>query len=297
MTEGELKLLGRWSSPFVIRVKMMLEQKGLSYVYIEQDLLNKSELLLKHNPIYKKVPVLIHGDRDICESLVILQYIDENWSKTGPMFPVDPYERAIARFWAAYIDDKLLSSFIVIMKAATEEEKAGKIADAHAALAIRIRCCATPRVAHYEPSDFDRTVHFLRAYQSRLHARGSLVHWILIKRPEYRATRCVARQRISISALELLEGAFMKCAAGKDFFGGDVIGYLDVTLGACLAWIKAVERISGAKLLDETKVPLLMEWVKRFLATDCAKNTLPDVERVEKYGRDLQVTRWNVGFG
>ncbi|KAJ4777303.1 Glutathione S-transferase [Rhynchospora pubera] len=230
MTEGELKLLGRWSSPFVIRVKMMLEQKGLNYEYIEQDLLNKSELLLKHNPIYKKVPVLIHGDRDICESLVILQYIDENWSKTGPMLPVDPYERAIARFWAAYIDDKLLSSFIVIMKAATEEEKAGKIADAHA-------------------------------------------------------------------ALELLEGAFMKCAAGKDFFGGDVIGYLDVTLGACLAWIKAVERISGAKLLDETKVPLLMEWVKRFLATDCAKNTLPDVERVEKYGRDLQVARWNVGFG
>ncbi|KAJ4777305.1 Glutathione S-transferase family protein [Rhynchospora pubera] len=228
MVQGEIKLLGTWPSPSVIRVKMILDQKGLSYEYIEQDILNKSELLLKHNPIYKKVPVLIHGDRDICESLVILQYIDDNWPKTGPrVLPVDPYERAIARFWAGYIDDKLLSSFVGILKSTTEEAKAEKIADTHA-------------------------------------------------------------------ALELLEGAFKKCSAGKDFFGGDIIGYLDVTLGSCLAWIKATERISGAKLLDETKVPLLMEWVKRFLATDCAKNTLPDVVRVEQYGRELQVTRWNV---
>ncbi|KAJ3690386.1 hypothetical protein LUZ61_019565 [Rhynchospora tenuis] len=228
MVEGEIKLLGTWPSPFAIRVKMVLEQKGLSYEYLEDDLLNKSELLLKHNPIYKKVPVLIHGDRAICESLVILQYIDENWSKTGlPVLPVDPYERAIARFWATYVDDKLVTSFIGILKATTEEAKAQKIADTH-------------------------------------------------------------------TALELLEGAFKKCSAGKDFFGGDSIGYIDVTLGSCLAWIKAAERISGAKLLDETKVPLLMEWVNRFLATDCAKRTLPDVERVEKYGRNLQVTTWNV---
>ncbi|KAJ4817284.1 F-box family protein [Rhynchospora pubera] len=74
-------------------------------------------------------------------------------------------------------------------------------------VAIRIRCCATRGVAHYEPSDLDRTVHFLRAYQSRLHARSSLVHWILIKRPAYRATQRVARQRISISlrSMELLK--------------------------------------------------------------------------------------------
>ena len=78
MAECELKLLGAWFSTPTIRVRMMLEQKGLSYEYLEQDLMNKSELLLKHNPIHKKVPVLIHNDRSICESLVILEYIDEN---------------------------------------------------------------------------------------------------------------------------------------------------------------------------------------------------------------------------
>jgi len=228
MAEGDLKLLGFFTSPFAIRVRMVLEQKGLSYDYLEEDLTNKSELLLKHNPIYKKVPVLIHGDRSICESLVILQYIDENWSGSGPpLLPADPYERAIARFWAAYIDEKFVESFWGILKAGREETKAEKIAD-------------------------------------------------------------------SISVLKQLEEVFKKCSAGtgKGFFGGDTIGFIDVTLGSQLAWMKAIEKISGAKLLDETKIPLLMEWVNRFLDIDFVKSILPNVERVAEVGRVFQATIW-----
>ncbi|KAJ9694836.1 hypothetical protein PVL29_010353 [Vitis rotundifolia] len=90
----EVKLIGMWVSSFSRR-----------YEYIEVDLTNKSPLLLKSNPVHKKVPVLLHNGKPIAESLVILEYIDETW-KANPILPQHPYDRAMARFWAKYIDEK-----------------------------------------------------------------------------------------------------------------------------------------------------------------------------------------------
>jgi glutathione S-transferase len=104
----DLKLIGVWASPFVIRVKLALSFKGLSFENVEEDLTNKSELLLSSNPVHKKVPVLLHNGKPICESMVIVQYIDEAFTGTGAsLLSSDPHERAISRFWAAYIDDKV----------------------------------------------------------------------------------------------------------------------------------------------------------------------------------------------
>ncbi|KAK8613636.1 hypothetical protein V6N13_101393 [Hibiscus sabdariffa] len=65
----------------------------------------KSELLLRSNPVHKRVFVLIHGDHNpFCESLVIIRYIDETWSSGPSTLPSDPKERAVPRFWAAYLD-------------------------------------------------------------------------------------------------------------------------------------------------------------------------------------------------
>ncbi|CAN6288975.1 unnamed protein product [Urochloa humidicola] len=124
--EDELKLLGMWASPFVLRVRLALRFKGLRYDYVEEEIFaNKSELLLKSNPVHKKVPVLIHNGKPICESMIIVQYIDEVYGSTGPsLLPTDPYDRAVVRFWAAYIDDKVFRAFMIMIMGKTEEEKA-----------------------------------------------------------------------------------------------------------------------------------------------------------------------------
>jgi glutathione S-transferase len=123
--DEELKLLGMWASPFVLRVQLALSLKGLSYEYVEVDISNKSELLLHSNPVHNKVPVLIHNGNPVCESQLILQYIDEAFAATGPcLLPADPYERAVARFWAAYIDDKVLASWMQASRGKTEEDRA-----------------------------------------------------------------------------------------------------------------------------------------------------------------------------
>ncbi|CAL4923481.1 unnamed protein product [Urochloa decumbens] len=122
---GDLKLLGVWDSPYVNRVQIVLNLKGLSYEYVEEDLLSKSERLLRSNPVHKKVPVLIHNGKPIAESQVIVQYLDEAFAGTGPsVLPADPYERATARFWAAFVDDKVGSPWHTILFAPEAEKKA-----------------------------------------------------------------------------------------------------------------------------------------------------------------------------
>uniref|UniRef100_A0A0E0M0G8 Glutathione S-transferase n=1 Tax=Oryza punctata TaxID=4537 RepID=A0A0E0M0G8_ORYPU len=109
----EVVLLDFWVSPFGQRCRIALAEKGVEYEYSEQRLAGeKSDLLLRSNPVHKKIPVLLHAGRPVCESLIILEYIDETWpesEKKSPrrLLPDDPYARARARFWADYVDKKL----------------------------------------------------------------------------------------------------------------------------------------------------------------------------------------------
>ncbi|KAF9661909.1 hypothetical protein SADUNF_Sadunf19G0117900 [Salix dunnii] len=104
--EDRVILLDFWSSSWAMRVKVALAEKGIEYESIEQNLIDKSPLLLEMNPVHKMIPVLIHNGKPICESLNIVQYIDEVWKEKSPLLPSDSYQRSQARFWADYIDKK-----------------------------------------------------------------------------------------------------------------------------------------------------------------------------------------------
>ncbi|XP_052169236.1 uncharacterized protein LOC127785946 [Oryza glaberrima] len=219
----ELKLLGMWASPYVSRAKLALQLKGVSYEYIEEDLGNKSDLFLRSNPVHKTVPVLIHNGNPICESSIIVQYIDESFpSSAASLLPADPYDRTVARFWAAYIDDKLAAPWRMVYRVKTEEE------------------------------------------------RDELM-------------------KQTLAAVDVLEGGLKECSKGKGcFFGGDSVGYVDVVLGGLVSWVHASDKLSGAKLFDAAKAPLLAAWLGRFGELDAAKAVLQDVDKVVEYTKKFQ---------
>ncbi|KAI3782668.1 hypothetical protein L2E82_12721 [Cichorium intybus] len=119
----EVKLYAVAGSPFVCRAKIALNIKGIKYENLEQDLRNKSAELIKYNPVHKKVPVLVHNGNAISESLVIVEYIDDVW-KGVPILPQDPYEKAVARFWAKFIDDKCIPAIFKAFPQGNEQTDA-----------------------------------------------------------------------------------------------------------------------------------------------------------------------------
>lgn len=120
-----VQLLCVWVSLYSLRAELALAFKGVEYEKVPQDLRNKSKLLLESNPVYQKIPVLIHNGKPIVESSIIVQYIDEAWpaAEGNNLLPSDPYGKAMARFWGDYVDKKLLEGLFGIFRKKGEELK------------------------------------------------------------------------------------------------------------------------------------------------------------------------------
>ncbi|KAJ8751583.1 hypothetical protein K2173_016830 [Erythroxylum novogranatense] len=200
-----VKLLGAWASAFSQRIELALKLKGIEYEYVEEDLSNKSPfpLLLEYNPVHKKIPVLVHRGKPIAESLVILEYIEDTWSN-NPVLPKDPYDRAIARFWAKFVDETILQLVIKARDTPDEEEKKKIFAE-------------------------------------------------------------VGEQ------LKVLD----KELQGKEFFGGETIGYLDIVVFFIAYWFQVGQEVIGVAIVTEEKLPNLWKWTGKLLNIDLVKASLP----------------------
>ncbi|KAI7749363.1 hypothetical protein M8C21_000713 [Ambrosia artemisiifolia] len=127
MAVSDVILLDFWVSVFGLRVRIALAEKGINYEYREENLDNKSPLLLEMNPVHKKIPVLIHNTKPVCESNIIVQYIDETWHHKSPsLLPSDPYLRAQARFWADFVDKKVHEAEKKICMTKGEDQEVAK---------------------------------------------------------------------------------------------------------------------------------------------------------------------------
>ncbi|KAL8947838.1 MAG: hypothetical protein Q9222_005923 [Ikaeria aurantiellina] len=100
--EHELKLYGSCFCPFVQRVWISLQYKGLDYQYIEIDPYKKPDALTAINP-RGLIPALQHGEWGCYESTVLMEYL-EDIDAGRPLFPPgNPKLKAQCRLWSDHV--------------------------------------------------------------------------------------------------------------------------------------------------------------------------------------------------
>ena len=92
-----------------VKVRLVLAEKELAWEARNLDLRAGDQ----HKPEYLKlnpngvVPTLVHGDRVLSKSSVIMLYLDEAFPQRA-LQPSDPWQRAQMRLWMKRVDEALM---------------------------------------------------------------------------------------------------------------------------------------------------------------------------------------------
>ena len=92
-----LKVHGVHGSPFVRKVLITLELKGLEYEMVTQMPFTGDEDYKKLNPL-GKIPTLVDGDLTLGDSKVICRYLESAYPDV-PFYPADLAEKAMADWY------------------------------------------------------------------------------------------------------------------------------------------------------------------------------------------------------
>jgi len=101
-----MKILGIPLSPFVRKVAVVLNIKGIDYE-VEPILPGSDDPAFRAVSPLGKIPVLIDEELSIPDSSVICEYLEEAYPEI-PVLPREPAHRARARFLEEYGDTKLV---------------------------------------------------------------------------------------------------------------------------------------------------------------------------------------------
>ncbi len=94
------------ASPFVSKVLVLLEEKGLAYESRNLIPTPKTSALLAMNPL-GKIPILEHGTLMLPDSSAICSYL-ERLHPEPSLFPKDAREHGLALWYEEYADTKLI---------------------------------------------------------------------------------------------------------------------------------------------------------------------------------------------
>ncbi|KAA0071707.1 glutathione S-transferase family protein [Rhodanobacter sp. T12-5] len=107
---AQLKIIGNYISPYVRKVLVCLELKGLEYEIDPIVPFTGNDQFTRLSPL-RRVPVLIDGGFVLNDSSVICQYLEDR-HPTPALYPADIADRAHARWLEEYADTRLADGLI-----------------------------------------------------------------------------------------------------------------------------------------------------------------------------------------
>ena len=106
MTSGSIRLYSYWRSSAAYRVRIALNLKGMPFetvpVHLVRDGGEQHKPPLSDLNPQELVPVLLHGNRILRQSMAIMEYLDETWP-TPPLMPATARDRQRVRALADMI--------------------------------------------------------------------------------------------------------------------------------------------------------------------------------------------------
>jgi len=116
------KLIGTRTSPYVRKVRVVLEEKNIEYDFLLEDLGNPSSTLSQFNPL-GKVPCLIMEDnKTLYDSSVIVDYLD-SITTSNKLLPSDERQRAEVKCWEALADGVMDAAVLVRLEETKRSEE------------------------------------------------------------------------------------------------------------------------------------------------------------------------------
>lgn len=100
-----LLIIGSYLSPYVRKVLVLLELKGIAYRIDPIVPFFGDEAFERLSPL-RQIPVLVDGDFVLNDSSVICQYLEERYPQPS-LYPADIGQRAQARWLEEYADSRL----------------------------------------------------------------------------------------------------------------------------------------------------------------------------------------------
>jgi len=111
-----MKLIGSTTSPYVRKVRVVMAEKKLEYVFVNEDVWADTTTVSASNPLGKVPCLIMEGGEALFDSRVIVEYLD-TLSPVGKLIPTVGRERAEIKTWEALADGLLDASILARLEA------------------------------------------------------------------------------------------------------------------------------------------------------------------------------------